>query len=111
MIMMACLMLVATSNAFASSDVTTTAGEAVIVDDTSAANNDLTFTPSPTSLMGYITTANAFTLVSWSLNNQGNENGMAYCTSSNGNNIFKQSIENYTPTTPTAAGTTESGFE
>lgn len=105
-----CLVLFASSNVYAG--ITTTAGEVVTITITgSGGNPNLEFEPSPTTKMGWLTTANAFTLVSWSASNEASENGSAYCASSGSTNIYKQSLESYTPIAPTTAGDTLAGFE
>ena len=108
----ACLILFATSNVFAADGTTTTAGQEVVIAGDANKGGNLTFTPSPTTVMGWRTTLSAFTLVTLSKNNEGNENGFAYCMSSEDSNVFKMVLTEYgTIKPPAAAGTTVTGFE
>ena len=110
-IIAACFMLFATSNVYAVNSATTTAGADVVITNAAGPGGSLTFTPSPTTAMGWATSASAFTLLSYSVNNLGNADGMAYCTTSTENNIFKNELTGTAPTAPTAPGTTLAGFD
>lgn len=113
-IIAACFMLFATSNVYAVNSSTTTAGADVVITNTSGTagpGGSLTFTPSPTTAMAWATSNSAYTLLSYSVNNLGNADGMAYCTTSTENNIFKNELTGTAPTAPTAPGTTLTGFD
>lgn len=104
-----CLVLFASSNVYAA--LNDAAGAEVTITDT-ATGAVLEFEPSPTTRLGWSTSANAFALVSWSASNEGNDNGYAYCSSSETTNVYKRAMtDGYVPSAAAAAGSTLDGFE
>lgn len=70
----------------------------------------MTFTPSPTTSLLATTTDQAYTLLSWSANNLGEETGMVYLACSADGAVYQDKIGADAPDDAGTAGSTLTGF-